>query len=498
MSTSLVWYESTGTTPISSVQSISGNSGVPGSGLTLQLINDKGGAASSDPMNSARLKALFDDGSGLRESGTEWADRQYLEARIQTGGLNTDFTLGEWTKLGTGAMMNLPILNSDEGIKVEFRINAPADALADAEDFFPRVVDSPSEATSNGFQESVPGGIYTGINDKGFSEIILGSVITEDSPTSRDVKVPDLIGVVFGKPAMHVAEDITIPVAGSGDERFDLLSLKFDGTVTRTVGTEVTAPVTDADKPALPTGEIPLAWCKATDTGDMLDAAIDNIFDLVYYDFSSTGLTGTLSPGPRAMVSNQLILNTGQQTVALTDDDTNFLWLNRDGVVEATLTEDYPNGRDLLLYEVVTVTGSVTSVIDRRTFMGGGRFYFVEFRFPGEITGADESHINLHNARPAYIIMPHGFAMAAGTNTVGASSGSNVLDVDLNGTTIFGTGSLKPQFAHDASPAQDYFNAIPTVLELPPRAQLRATIDALPTASTTEARGVSLTMLVAM
>jgi hypothetical protein len=505
MPTFLAWYDSTGTTPVSSAEEISGASGTPGTVVALQLINNKSGTG-ADPMVNARLKALFDDGGGFVFDGTEWADRHYFEARIQTGGLNTNFSQTEWKPLGSNSQLDLPVIDDDEGVVVGFRLNAPADALVDTETIRVRIIDSPGEAVSAGLQEMEAGGLYSGIRDLGHTQQVLGGTITEDSPQSRDVKVPDCVWISRGRVHFVAAQDVTIPNAAVGKERYDLLSLDADGGgVTRTAGTEVDdGTSTIDDRPAIPAGDLALCYVYADESAqqtNIVNANIVNVWALSYYALTYSGLQATCSAGPTALIDNALIYTSGSQNVGLTDDDTNYLWLNRNGTLEVTLIDEPPNGRDLPLYEVDTASGVVTATRDRRLFIGG-RIEVIDFHFAGEITGSDVVYKHLHNSRPAWILPLHGFAMSAGTQQSGASSGSTILDLERSEggswTSVFGTGSTKPQIAYDASDPRDYFNAIPDDFELPPNCRLRAQVDTLPSGSTTEAQDVTLTVMVVM
>lgn len=503
MPTALAWYDETGTTPVSASEQVTGAAGVPGTEVALQLINNKGGSG-ADPMVNARIKALFDDGSGYKMEGTEWADRRYLEARIKTGGVNTNFSLTEWKPIGAQALMDLPILENAEGVVVGFRLNAPSDAVTDQENIRVRVNDSPGEATSAGINELGPGGIYAGLWDAAYTQQVLGGPVVEDSPVSRNVEVPDSVWISKGRAYFAEQQDVNIPNAANGFERWDLLSLDAagSGTVTKTTGTEISGTVDDDDKPAIPLGDLALAYVKAQDAAtqpSVLTGQIENVLELAWYAYSTSSLQFTVTHGPTSLVDNSLIYNAGSQAVGVTDDDTSYIWLNREGVLEATLDEVPPNGRDLLLFEVLAAAGSITSVLDRR-LMIGGRLEVVSFEFPAaELLISDIVYLNLHNSRPAWVVPIFGFAMAAGVGTVGGSAGATVLDVEKDDggwVSLFGTGSTLPQIAYDAAIPVDYFNAIPSDFRLPANCRLRASVSALPTGSTTEATNVTLTMLV--
>jgi hypothetical protein len=452
----ILWYDNSDD-PLATI-TLTAIPTTPGSATIIQAINEKDNA-SGDPLVSARLVALFRNvgQTDFKDSGTEWADAHYLEIRIEAGGWNNALQQSDWVKLGTGRDLPLPNLVYDQGIKFSIRLNIPAGVDIDTEEMSLRIVDSTSLALSKGITESGGEGIVVGVQDWNHSEIVSGGDVTEDSPTTTGVTHPDYVWLSMGRPFTAVAADVSIPLAAGGKARFDLLSLDVDGsgTVTKTTGSEVDSPAADSDKPAVPAGDIALAYVEVGDTSDIVDGDIQNVYQIAYYAFSSTGLTATLSRGPHALLDNSLTYNSASQNVALTASTTNYVWLLPSGGLSATTTTDAPADRAVLLWEATTDGSGVTATVDRRPLLAG-RVVPITFRWDGTISTADYRYATLPGLRDAWLLPLAGIIASFGTQAVGGSALATVWDVEVNysgstWTTIFGTGATKPQIAYDAA-----------------------------------------------
>ncbi len=466
---------------------ISANTGTPGAAVTLQLINAKGGSA-DDFIGVVRFYFRDAVESDADASGDEWADNHYVEVRQEAGGWNNTLSQGDWIRVGAGAPLPVPQLAQDKGVKWSVRLSAPGGAKEATKEIEPRIEESKADATSIGISESAGFGIYAGLRDKAITYQVAGGAITEDSPQSRDVKLPNLAWVARGKPYAVLAQDVTLAVAASGKERFDLLSLAADGSgVIVTAGAEVTAPAADSDKPALPAGNLPLCYVRINDgavEANIVDADIEQAWALSLYALSSTSLTATIARGPHAIIQNAMTRNLVSQNATLTASSTNYIWLRRDGSLEVTVNDPVPpQAGSLLLWEADTDGSSVTASRDRRHLIGH-ESHVVEFRFPGEIFLNNRVYSHLPGGREALVLPLRPVVGSLGTSCTGTGlSGEVEFDIEVEDppstwTSIFGT---KPGFAvAEADPITDAA-AVPIVRVLPGGARIRCTCSALPT-----------------
>ena len=503
MAPSLGWYDSSGValTPVS----LSAIPTTPGSAVVIQLINLKD-ASSGDPMISARMVGLFRNvgETDFTDSGTEWADNHYLEIRFEADGWNNTLKQSDWVKLGTGRDLPLPDLVYDQGIKFSIRLNVPAGVDIDSEQMSLRVEDSPFLALSAGITEASGEGIYVGLQDWNHTEIAVGSDVTEDSPQTTGVSHLDYVWLSKGRPFTAVAADVSIPNAASGKQRYDLLSLDADGaaTVTKTTGSEVTTPAAETDKPAVPDGDIALAYVLASDSGDITNGNIEDVHQTAYYDFSSTSLTATLSRGPYALIDNSRTYNSASQNATLTASTTNYVWLLPSGGLSVTTVAESPVDRAILLWEATTDGSGVTATVDRRPYLGG-RIYPITFRWDGTISTADYRYATVPVLRDGWIHPLAGIVASFGTQAVGGTAGATIWDVEVNyasstWTSIFDTGATDPQIAYDAA-APDMVDvaALATRWDVARLKGIRANIATVPTSTTTNPKDCVLTLLVA-
>jgi len=496
------WYDSNND-PLTTI-TLTAVPTTPGSATIIQAINEKG-EGSGDPLLSAQLIGLYRNvgETDFKTSGTEWADGHYVEVRIEADGWNNTLQQSDWMKLGTGRGLPLPDVTYDQGIKFSVRLNIPAGVDIDSEEISLRIEDSPSLALSQGITESGGEGIVAGVQDWNFTEVVIGGDVTEDSPTTTGVSHPDYVWISKGRVFMAPAADVSTPLAASGKARFDLLSLDADGsaTVTKTTGSEVDTPATESDKPAVPAGDIALAYVEVGDTSDIVDGDITNVYQMGYYALTSSSLTATISRGPHALVDNSLLYNSASQNVTLTASDTNYIWLLASGGLSKTLTAEAPADRAVLLWEATTDGSGITASVDRRPFLGG-RIVPITFMWNGTISTADYRYATLPGFRDAWILPVGGIIASFGTQAVGGSALSTVWDVEVNyasstWTSIFDTGSTPPAIAYDAA-APDLVDvaAIATRYDLTRLKGIRANISAVPTSTSTNPKDAVLTLLV--
>jgi hypothetical protein len=483
--------------------------GVDSTPLTVQIINNKNGAGASDLVN-ARLKALFrnDGETAWKGADDEWPDRHYLEVRRETGGWNTNFSQSEWIDVGAGATFPLPRLANDEGVKISIRVSTSPDAQADVKEFTFRLEQAYGEATSVGVTEVGKAGIYLGLDDRTSDFIVAnpsGDAVESGSP-DQNVNIGDVVWVSRGRVYADLAQAINHPLAASAKERYDLVHLDENGAVTKVAGSEVTGPLTDADKPAIPAGSSGFYYVEVDDTGPITNSLIENIWSpLGYFGIvtSSASLIITLGGG-RAVIDNSRITNIDQLQLTLPASDESWVWMLRNGNLTSTLTEDPPlaTSRPMLLYQITTDGSGVTAVIDRRSFQGE-RIQRIDFEWLGEIVVDDWRYSHLQSWRGGQVLPLLGIIASFGTQVVGSGlSGQTRWDVEVeisgSWTTLFTVGGdNQPEIAYDATDLRA-LAAIPELYAVPPNARIRAAPSEIPTGTvTTDPQDARLSLLVA-
>lgn len=485
------WY-TTGGTLISTSQSLSALAGTPGTALQVQIWNNKGGAG-ADPLKNARLKGLFREPgqTPYESSGLEWADQRWIEARL-TGGLGgLTISATDWKPIGAGKFLEIPQLDNDRGVSVEIRVSAPADAQSDSIEWAIRVAIATSEALPEGATEATPDGIYIGLGDADQTVHAYngGNVVENPGGADSNVQVQPAAWIAKGLAYAIRQQLVNVPAAAAGKARYDLLSLNTTGTVTRTAGSEVTPPLTSANKPALPAGHLALAYVNRDDTSAIQNADIENVAAVGLYAFSSSGLTATVGVGPMARVDNALCQNRASQSITLTASATNYVWLLRTGELAKTTTSAPPVARALLLHEADTNGSAVTAHRDRRFFVG---YKPVQIRFEwlGTQVVGTYRYAVLPSERAAQLVplMSIFAALGAQGNGTGGQTRYTV-EVERSGSWVdlWATAADRPSIAYNAAPPVNNPVALfPDRFDLPSRCRLRAKATELPSGASSD------------
>lgn len=488
------WYNSTGSTELTAEQVLAGLAGTPSTALEVQIINNKDGIGASD-LTNARLRALFRDPGETVFVGAvdEWADRHYLETRIETGGWNTSFSQSEWIKVGADATFELPILANDEGVKLAIRLNAPIDSQADVKEFTLRIEESFGEATSVGLSEATKQGLYLELNDKRGTKLLVsgGNSVENPGGQDQDVQIQDSVWVSLGNVFAELQQLLNHPVAASAKVRYDLAHLNSSGALTRLAGSEIDPPLTPSDKPNVPYGAVGLYYVSIDDAGPIANANITDIRQLGGYGLTSSGLTITLGPG-KAIIGNSRITSQGIIQAVLPASDTSYIWLNRAGNLDVTSDLTPVGNWPILLYEVTTDGSGVTGTVDFRSWTGI-RPQLITFEWLGEaavdFSVGDYRYAQLHSnfGGQIYPILP--IVAAVGTQVTGSGlSGSTkwVVEVERSGSWVdlFVSNASEPEIAFDATDLRSVA-AIPETYDIPANARIRAKVDAVPSGTVT-------------
>lgn len=462
--------------------------GIPSTAVEVRVINAKD-AASGVAFTNGRLIALarISGFSDFRSSGIEAVDRHWMQARI-TGGYNLSIPPSPWKRLGTGVAFPLPDLGVDEGVILEIRAYPPVGAdTTDVEIGFKAspspVTRVPFDMAHAGLGGVVMGGVGSDIER---TEHLLANDVVEDSGgPSNDVEIVEQIWLAAGYPR-RAAADVTIAASASGFERWVLLSLAADGTITQTASTEVsTGTLTEDDKPGVPDGELALAYVRRDDTATIVDADITQVYEVGAYAVSvKTGRVLNVGPG-RAVVGSSLVEHVGVTELTAPESDTSWLWVTQDGQFVFTSSADPPEAYAQAIAEVTTTTVAVTDLVDLRRFTGG-ELETVTFDFPGTLAANDERYSVSPLGRRAFAVPIRGAVGSVGAIGDG-STGRLAFDIEVERSGTFelltGAGN-EPELSNGATDLVHVSNLAD--YEVPPNARLRATVSEIPGSSTVD------------
>ena len=490
----LVFYESTDTTPVTSLTFAAVAPGTPTAAQEVHLWNDKGDVLGSDSSLDMILRVLArQGGSGdFSESGLEVLDRKAVQVRL-IGSQGTAIAVTTaWKNLGATFVMDLQDLPKDSAIEMEVRINAPSNMATDAVDVVFRVERSFSDGLAKGAYEQSGAGIYEGLGDGAHTMWwLVSDVVEDDAGAGADVDIPDLSWVYEGQPNNVLTHEITFTnldgsaaALGAGEAYAAAITAGADGTLTVTKGDKVTAPPTEGDRPLLPNGELLLAWVNVPFGLVIQDSDIVNVYTLGHFAYVDSGLELTVGAG-KAIVGDHFIRHTSTSAITLGVSDTWEVFLLEDGSLDSTNDGSRASDRALLLYEVTTDGSAITAVVDKRIYLQGSPVNLVIPK--GSDVAVNDFALWAPEGSGKWYIPPGKRIRILTTDPspAGASSGDTVVDLERvrNGTptTLFtsqGTDDRRCTLLF----TDDYDDdAFPEVLDIQPGDILRAIVDAIPT-----------------
>lgn len=425
--------------------------GTPSATDTFEVWNDKGGTSGADTARNLRLVVTPANVAAEIVYTEGWH-----EARV-TGGLNVTATPTPWVRLAPGSALDLPDLESDQGVTVERRVVAPADLVdvVDA-DLSYRVESSDAIARDAAGWAAGDGGILPGLGDLAALWIARSSGDVTANGADDDLTIPDLSWVHQGIPYGRVeqlqeldATDGDSATLAAGESYIAVLTLGTDLTVTK--GSKAVAPTA----PAAPAGELLLAEAVRDDTGviDTPDVTVTG-HPAAYTVTDTTGLVVTLEASP-ILTGGQLVVAHGVQQVTLSPSTTSYVWRTSGGLA-VTSAETPPIRGAELLYEFVTNATDVTATTDRRRYLPPQTV--LEFAQAGVLADADEIHGHLPT--PAWLDPYAPVSLSVGSLPAGNSSGALAIDIDhydVSGAswvtlyTSSATTDRRPSIAFDAT-----------------------------------------------
>ena len=467
-------FQSDDTTPVTDLAITNYDAGSNSDTLTVHVWNDKGnggGQAVSDVLFGLRTEDPQSAGSYLA-TGVPPQDELWGRMRIvgfdNTGDATFSVDNTDWRNVGAFAWLMIGAIPADCAVYVEVRFRPPAAATSTTyRHELISIYDENSQPAPLALHK-VAAGIVHGVGDASHSGVLSGCDLSASSTPDDEVhSAPGFWvhkGTLYGKTETdHVGNqtDGSSQALAVGESYWLLITLGA-GTTTETKGDKGTTPV----KPAVPAGELFVGYAEVKydaggstiETGD-IDTTRPLLYDR-YHAVDGGGLTLDIHPG-QAVAGGTWRYSAEIMPVALTDDTTNYVWQSAAGTFTATTTSAPPDDAAVLFFEVLTASGSISSITDRRVTAGE----LVTLRIRGDISGTGEIGESLVVQRERLFVE----RVFARLSDNGGTAGSTTLDVELDATTIFTTQTAgkdqRPDFAHDASTLTSSA-AVPEVVEL--------------------------------
>ena len=459
--------------------------------LTVHVWNDLGNAAAQTVTNI--LMQLFSESplnSGTYVSeGVPPQDERWGRYRVvgydNSGDSAWSTPSTDWVSVGAFSGLPVASIPGDCAIYLEIKFHPPASAdelqwrWKISGWHTDRAISLPAP-TSRQIM-----GIETGIGDYSQSHIVSGGATTATGTPDEFVHVAAMHWDYQGRFYGSIIEDVELD-QDDGSAATLVATESYWAAVTRaSTGAAVVIKGDKAVAPVKPTAGVNLlSWVEveydagggAINTGNITDARAWGRHVLTY----DSGLTGDLQTG--TIIGNgSFRYSQDVQTLTYTASSTNRVWITEAGLPEITTTAAFPSSGSFgPLYEVVTDGSSVTGTTDLRQYAGQRDVIAITCDLSGG-TGTDKGFAGVPFDR-AYIEK----ILIAWEDNGGGSAGSTVLDINLDGTTIYtgqATESQLPTLAWDATDLETE-HEFHEVTEIRMGSRLTVDLDTQPTAPT--------------
>jgi hypothetical protein len=441
----LEWWNSTDTTKLAPGGpgfSFDADGGIATALQEFHLWNNKGGvgAPTLSDLTIEFLGRLISTDDFVSED-LEFLESGFIEVRWKD--------TGEWRQVTPGFHLEVPALENNSYEALEVRVVSIVDINDAYSEVLIRIHQRGYTPLGSGHSEIVGNGVISGLGNR--SKLSLwefGNIIEDPGGASADVFVPDLLGNNFGELDFIPGDLITVgtqddnavtPLSGEAFYAAIIYDINGVGVV---LGVNANTPLTDANKPVVPSTQKVLGWVIQDDTGTIENVKITNIWNLDRLAVTIAALAVTLHPGD-LIVDNNKISFTVTNLFNLTDNDHNYLFVNRDHSFELNLSGIPEQNTAELIYEFITVAGVVTKVIDRRKIIGvqHAKIEFNNIATP--VAVADKIYRNYPYNRKGYI------TKIISTIVDGSGAGDTQFNVEKSTdgaafATIFGDATKKP------------------------------------------------------
>jgi hypothetical protein len=454
MAADIEWYDDADAllTELPDLVVVRGDAGEP---VTLRVYNDRDGTAAASTLYNLRLGSLArasETGAGVSE-GLPPVDLGYVEARVVVALDGADAEPADWIPLEHGQLLPLAdSLASTQGIEIEVRSQVPADSQGGDWTIELGLAWQTWAGKSTGLGSG--DGVLAGVGDFAASWLLLGEDVAENPAGADDeIQVGDFRGLGLGIPWAYPSQLVAIAAAAAGLQRYDLLSFDADGALTMTAGDETASALTDDDEPAAPLGEQVVARIEVDDSGIIPDANIVNRWRLGGYHLTGSGSTVSVAPGSGVVGDRHTLEGIGQ-LAPVTLSATNRVWITRQGLLEVTITPRPGTFRGVLLGEAVADGSAITSVTDRRRWVGGRRTT-LRLEIPGVLAVNDE-RLFIPPQPGGWLWLPESVVVLVGD---GGVTGQTVVEVETDTgagwVTIYSDATRRPTLPAAAGLVED-------------------------------------------
>lgn len=464
-------YETDDSTLVTDLAITAFEAGLDSDTLTVHVWNSIGDGTGGDVLNLLLVLRTEDPTAAgvFLASGVPPQDELWGSYRIvgfdNTGDPTFSTPNTDFRPVGSFSGLLVAEIPADCAVFLEIKMHPPSSAQVDTWRF--QVV-----GIYNEFSQPIPPsvsfterGILHGVGDYGHSGLFRGCEVSVSGPADDEVHTDagtwTYLGIMFGKITEDHQLDQDDDAAATliaTESYWAVLTLGTGVTVTK--GLKGTTPV----RPTPPAGEIFLSFVQVDFQGggtSIIEAADldgDILFDRHLIVPDSTGLNLVMHPG-QAIGGSTWRFRAGLVTLTMVASSTNYLWQVPSGNFAVTQTETPPDQGALgPWWEVVTDGSDITSVLDRRAYVGRHRSIILGGELPGSpgIIDAQLVEERLFIEFVALIVNDSG------------TSGETKVNIDLNGATIFtsfATEDQRPTVVNGDPDLRDDA-AIPEVLEL--------------------------------
>lgn len=392
------------------------------------------------------------------------AAQHVIEVRADgVTGTGTEDQETSLTPVGKGRTLSLLDISTTGGRILFVRANPkPGLGITACEVKLVVAVNRVSTALYGGHFESGAQGVLTGTNDGSFSHLFEGGVITAAGSPDNTFLVSDLRLVHKGIPLCLLANTVTTngndsaaAALTSGEAYWITVSAGAGAAsgVTVTKSVKGTSPLDEADRPAIPSGELLLGYIERKETAVISSGDIDQT-DIAYgFLRPSSSVLNALISGGLALVDNALVIQPSTTTVPLTATKDNYVYMRSSGTFEVSVVTIgaapvKPADRALLVAMYTTDGSGVTAMKDLRPWASKRMWLRLEADNASGFAANDLGRVEMFPSQvDGYI--PHGDdAIVTALDASGATSGSTIVDVQYsNGggtwTSIYTSGSGK-------------------------------------------------------
>lgn len=303
-------------------------------------------------------------------------------------------------------------------------------------------------------------GVLSGIGDGASTFVLRGLEVSASAVPDAQVHVAAGLWAVRGRLLGDVGRSVTLDqtdgaaaALAAGESYLALVSRGVAAAApTVTKGAKALAPVA----PAPPADEKVIAEVRVEHQvgGTSVIEAADVTARPAAGRFAAragAGLQVIVSPGEQLAAATWRYDAVGERQIGVADDDTSYIWITGDGLLDATQDAEPPSPTAQLIWEADAAGGAVVALRDRRRYVGGEVVITLRGVAPGAPGLVDDlllEHTELVLEEVVFRLSDH----------AGASAGETIADLEVDGATIYtdhATDDRRPRLAWDAADLVD-------------------------------------------